>query len=748
MMFLVLAACSSNSGNDPLPQVAAPQFTLRHTAAGIDVSIKTATDGAKILIGIDDSVNLSAYAGLTTLKDKAVHRIYAKATKDGMADSGLSTTLAIPVGALIMAETQSCNASGGSELPGDDPPPPVPEITYYSAYVCNSGSECDKGGDSVWSAQWTSGNCKPTQLGIEITPNAAAGNTVGVVVGCSSTDLSRVNPPLEGQVGYYATGSPLSEQTISFDNAVLSVTPPMFSGDFFAGKAGGGIDQCSVQNGNCNANICTLSGDVTALALNQSNKTLVTGTSTGILGGYSIVNSGGCFEYCNLERNIDSIAVDCLGNIAATTSQGLWYYATSPAGNTTPILINAIEPATDMTNQVVYANGCLFFTNGSNLIYIYQVFDLNDYQAYFTCGASMTANLSTDGSNVYYNDASGNSGSDIFVFAIDNSGNWNCSVFADPSHSPGCSGFGAFPLGAIQYGAFDPYQMMSIPASMNLGNASPSTGQCSFPVLTLYNTAGNISFPQGAPSKYTTTCSGPMSECTVSFDPVSAPLTKTYQITDGATVLTLPVSCGLPAMYASVPSLSATAIGYTGGSCVFPQFTISEIRGLPLSVLPTGISLDCNTCPSSYQSGPLTETVTLTAPAGFSGIATISDGNSTLDMSVTCATPTNMTLSAYSMTQTANPQTGICNFSLNVYNSKGTVTMTPDFDPGSACSGPQNSCHMTWNQDDMTEQHETFVFSDGETSYTVSATCNPPQTASLSQIIYAGKPDPAKSMLP
>jgi hypothetical protein len=74
--------------------------------------------------------------------------------------------------------------------------------------------------------------------------------------------------------------------------------------------------------------------------------------------------------------------------------------------------------------------------------------------------------------------------------------------------------------------------------------------------------------------------------------------------------------------------------------------------------------------------------------------------------------------------------------------------MTPDFDPGSACSGPQNSCHMTWNQDDMTEQHETFVFSDGETSYTVSATCNPPQTASLSQIIYAGKPDPAKSMLP
>jgi hypothetical protein len=627
MNVFTFAGCSSSDNNDP--RASAPQITLTHRSDRVDVSILSTIDGAKILYGVDDRTTPNEYSDIISLTDKKFHKIYAVARKDGYRDSNLSSSAVYPAGAVLMEIAESCTKGGpDSGSLGDNPgPQPTPVMTDLGIVTCGNSSDCngDIGKFNNWLlfANWVSGNVTSyTDLGTSVYPQQAACNVLGFVIGAQTTNLAKLHPSSTGQI-YYGSQSNSNPDPINTSNSVLSVTPPMTSGDFFAGEAGGKMDKCNINTGDCAFGFNNFGNDVTALALDPINQVVWAGTSKGAMMKCSFNVPNSCGTFNSLGNTIQSMAVDKQGNVCVATNQSLLYCPGNQANSCATI--NSLYPYSGSSNKLVILDNSLYVSNSNSYLQQYPlplVQGSNPIISY-PCGAQIVQNLATDGSNLYFDSGS------LTTNIINNTG--SCSTWTSNCGSSGCSGPGVEISGVIQRYAMNVNPLSVSPSSLNLQTGTNCT-TCTIPPLTFSNAYSDISFPSGAPGSYTTTCYGPQLSCAVNFNnPISVGTSGTINYTDGVTSGSIPYSCSKAGLIASPNSMEVSV----EEGCIFNPIQLNNVWG-SLTISPSYFILDSSQCTGDY---PQSCNITIMTEPGSYPI-TISDGNSTAQVECNCSMST------------------------------------------------------------------------------------------------------------
>jgi hypothetical protein len=452
-MVPLIAGCSDSDNNTP--QVEAPQIALTHTSGGIEVRITTATVGAKIIMGLDDSSSLSEFSGLATLTDRLAHRVYAKATKEGMLDSELVSANALPTGSLCFYSYQNCS----------------PQVAD-SLNVCSSAGQCEKGAFLIWGAQWTVDGVPTWELGTSNFPNQAAINTVGFAIGTTTNNLAKLGSSDQGQIVSGATNTSGNFNTVNTDNPVLCVTPPMSDGSFFAGEANGPMDKCNI-NGTC-TQFLDFGFDTTALGLDPYNYVVWAGTSHGALLRTNVNQASSQTTYTQLNNPIQSIVADGLGNVAVATTQGL-YYCNGTTGTGSCSLIYSLSTIETEPNQLLLANDSIYLSTqtGTSIMQFPLPLTQGNYSSINYTGGSI-GGWGTDGQNIYVNDAT-TMGT---IYIINSSG--TCSEWADIEFKggggSGCSAGGAEVMTIVQGNVMNPVRPVLTANPSNLQGDTQSGG--------------------------------------------------------------------------------------------------------------------------------------------------------------------------------------------------------------------------------------------------------------------------------
>jgi hypothetical protein len=715
-LYAVLPVVFSQACSGTEQKAEPPKISVRQTLQGAEITISTATSGAKILSSVDDKTKLVEYTGVIKLMDKKVHRVYAIAKKSGMADSELVSVNVYPAGSLMVFAAQNCSSSGLAG-DGDTPDPdPTPELTETAFLICSSPGQCEgqNGEYSVWMANWVSGNVKtPDELGTSQFVNQAAANTVGFAIGMVTQDLSKLSSPTNGQIVYGSDGSNTS--TVKTDHQILSITPPMIDGTFFAGEAGGKIDQCTVSGG-CTLGWLNYSQDITALALDGVGLNLWVGTGgdNGVL-MYCPFGTNQCYSSFDFTGPVQSIVVDPSGHVAVATTQGLW---SCPAPGSCTFIESWTSTATE-PNQLLLANNAIYLaSNPGHYIMVYPLpLDANNWNEISNPCNTVIGTWGTDGENIYFTDMN-NPGT---INVIDSAG--TCSNYATLKRSLGCTAFGANVYGIVQAGNVNPTPLTASPTSLTLFTGA-SSATCAVPPITFTNVNGALSFPSFTPSTYTSVCQHPIAQdpyfatsCVVTFNPIAVGDSGVIVYTNSVSSGTIPYSCSKSTISATPQSVSATAASSVA-ACAF-QLTLGSVWG-PLSVTPSGFGIDSSKCTGAYpQSCP----VTLNVPPGLSGMAKISDGANTASVAAACTRPT-MTISLINQSSTG-PN---CAVGVKVSNSWEKITLTPYPAPAdlynNSCTEALALCEINWNIASATEAIN-YQVTDGTTTATASFFCYP-----------------------